>query len=515
MVCPVNKIDSNSTGLRYAEEECIGVLRVPASTLPAPIWFTQEPNTYSDLGAKITTVARNPINPSRQRKKGTVTDLESSGGYNQDVTPFNLVRLMQGFCMAAARQKATLQPLNGTQNTATSVTATGKIYGVSAGGAAFIASRMVLASGFANSANNGLKTVASATGTTVVVNEVIADEATPPAGANLSVVGHQFASGDVALTLSGSTVTMTATAADFTTMGLIPGEWIFIGGDTTPTQFTASNGFARIASIAAKAIVFDKIGWPTPAADAGAAKTIRVFFGTVIRNESDPTLIQRRSYQLERSLGSDADGPQTEYVTGSVPNEFSLNLKNGEKVTMDFTFVGTGYETRNGATGPKAGARPDAPIEDAFNTSSDFSRVRMASVVPGNPIPAPLFAFATDMTLTIKNNVSPNKAIGVLGAMDVSAGTFEVGGSSTVYFATVDAAAAVRNNADVTLDIAMVKKNTGLLFDIPLLTLGNGQATVTQDQPIMLALDTNAAESTFGNTLTFQHFAYLPNLADS
>ena len=514
MSCPVNKIDSNSTGLRFAEEECIGVLRVQGSSLPAPIWFPQEPNTYASFGAKVTTVARNPINPSRQRKKGTVTDLESSAGYAQDCTAGNLVRLMQGFCFAAARQKAAVQPLNGTQNTVSGVTASSKTYTVNAGGAAFAANRLVFASNFSNPSNNGLKSVASSTGTTVVVNETLVDEAAPPSNANLQVVGHQFAAGDATISVTANVVALNTTAGDFTTMGFIPGEWVFVGGDAANTAFTSGSGFARIVSVTAKVLTFDKVSWANPAADPGTGKSIRVFFGTVIRNEQDPLLIQRRSYQLERSLGQDTVGPQYEYVVGAVPNEFTLNVKQADKVTMDFTYVGTGYETNNGTVGPKAGARPDALVEDAFNTSSDFSRIRMSLVVPGTPNPQPLFAFATDITLTIKNNVTPNKAIGILGAMDVSAGTFEVGGTSTVYFATVDAAAAVRNNSDVTLDIIMVKKNTGLLFDIPLLTLGNGEATVAQDQPVMLPLDTNAAQSTFGNTLLFMHFPYLPTIAE-
>jgi len=102
----------------------------------------------------------------------------------------------------------------------------------------------------------------------------------------------------------------------------------------------------------------------------------------------------------------------------------------------------------------------------------------------------------------------------VLGAFDTSAGTFEVGGSMTAYFADVAAVQAVRNNEDITLDLILVKDNKGLLFDVPLLALGDGRLSVEQDKAIELPLETNAAESAFGYTLLFQSFAYLPDRAE-
>lgn len=509
-VCPSYKKDSNLTGLRFAEEECLRQL--PGVSGADAIWFGLEPNSYSDFGGQITTVARNPINPSRQRQKGVVTDLEASGGFNQDLTAANTVRMMQGFMFADAREKASTAKLNAAAVVVTGVTGASKTYAAASGLAQFTAGMKVMATGFGVAANNGLKTVASSTAGTVVVTEVLADEAAPPAGAKLVQVGYQAAAADLAIAMNGSLVRLTSTAANLNTLGLIPGEWIFIGGDVAANRFNNNVGFARISAIAAGYLEFDKVTW-TPVAEVGTGKTIFLYFGTVIKNEKDPALIKRRTYQIERTLGQDDNGEMSEYLVGAVANEFTMNIPQADKVNIDMSFMAVDNEQRDGTQGVKAGARPVLPIEDAINTSSDFARVKLAVVDPAVAAPVPLFAYASDVTVTINNNVSGLKAIGVLGSFDTTTGTFEVGGELTAYFADIAGVRAVRDNEDITLDIIMVKNNAGMLFDIPLLSLGNGRLAVEQDQPITLPLETSAAESKFGHTLLFQSFSYLPTIA--
>jgi hypothetical protein len=584
-ICPPKKIDSNITGLRYAKERCLGEL--PAN----PIWRAMEPNSYSDFGSNITTIARNPINPSRQRKKGVVTDMDASGGLNQDLTIGNTTDQLQGFLFADARERGTTESLVDGHMNVTAVAAATDQYtfnnanvatvAVAAGGTGyrvgdlltvtggtsaqrsalayvsainpatgavtavavddpgvygalpanpaattggtgagatlnlsagtsqtFKVGDLVLAEGFSVAANNGIKTLATVSGNNVTVSESLTDEAAPPTTAMVRTIGHRFVAGDLNITMNGKLPRLTdaAAAVDFTTFGFIPGEWLYLDG------FANNVGFARISVINADYLEFDKTDW-APVAEAAAGITATLYYGTIIRNEGDPALIKRTSYQVERTLGQDENGTMSEYLIGAVANEFTLNVAQADKVTVDLTYVAIDNEQRDGIQGVKAGARPPLIVEDAYNTSSDFSRIKMASVDPLDPNPNPLFAFATDMTLTINNSVTPNKAIGVLGGFDTSAGTFEVGGSITAYFASIAAVKAVRNNADITLDFILVKANKGLLFDVPLLALGNGRLNVEQDQAITLPLDTSAAESKFGNTLTVQVFPYLPNSA--
>lgn len=502
-----DKIDSNLTGLRFAEEASLKTLPV------TPVWFPLEPNSYNDFGGQIATIARNPINASRQRKKGVTTDLDASGGFNQDLTFENSTRIMQGFFFADIRHKPTNLRITGVADAAvTSVTAATNKYNFGANPGAFLANHLIYASGFGVAANNGLRLAVSADADDVTVGAGLVDEASPPATASVRAVGYQLGNATSAIALNGNLVRLTDSGTNFTTLGLVPGEWIFLGDDTASTRFANNVGFARIGVIAAGYLEFDKTTWEG-AIEAGTGKTIRVYFGDVLKNESNPALIKRRSYNVERSLGNDADGVMSEYLVGAVANEFTMNVAQADKITIDMSFVATDNEQRTGLQGLKSGTRPSLQPGDAYNTSSDFYRIKLALADNADASPNVMLAYATDLTLSINNGVTPNKAIGVLGAFDTSAGTFEVGGNLTAYFSTIQAVQAVRNNADVTLDVIMSKNNRAMIFDIPLLALGDGRLNVEQDQAIMVPLENNAAESKFGHTFLFMSFNYLPNIA--
>lgn len=510
----LTKIDSNVTGLRYCEEDSYQTVSGDE------IWYPLEPNSYADFGGQVTTVARNPINPSRQRKKGVVTDLDASGGFETDITQTNLQDLLQGFFFADLRTKVEF----GGAGEVTGVTAAADDFVAASGLDAFAAGDLVHASGFTNAANNGLHVVDTASGTNLVVTSALVDE-TPPAGAKLVKVGVQATADDIDVDVSGSRPALTSTTLDFTDLGLVPGEWIYIGGDATDTMFdnAENNGFARVFSIAANELVLDKTESTMVAETSSGGLTVQIFIGRALKNESDPTLIKRRTYQLERTLGAPDDAEpteiQAEYIVGCVPSEFEFNIPTADKAMANLMFMGATNETIDGPTSLKAGTRPDLVEAAAFNTSSDVPRIKMAVYDAADAAPTALFAYVTDLTLSINNNVSPNKAIGVLGAFEVTAGTFEVGGSVTAYFADVAAIDAVKDNADVTLDFHLVKENAGVTIDVPLISLGDGRPNVEQDQAITLPLETNAAtgakiDSALDHTLLMVFWDYLPDAAE-
>jgi hypothetical protein len=507
----VNKIDSNCTELRIAEELSLGVL--PGT----PEWIPYEPNSYPDFGGEITTVARNPINPSRQRKKGVVTDLDAAGGFETDLTQANIQNLLQGFFWADFLRKGEEVP--------TQATATTDLFAV-ASTTGFQVNDLIWVTGFVNAANNGLHVItAIVVDTTIeVLGSTLVTE-TPPATANIVVVGHQGGAGDIDVDDTGNFATYTSTTLDFTTLGLNPGEWIYVGGDLAAEAFTtaANNGWKRVKSIAANALVVDKSELAM-ATEASTTETIRMFFGRVLKNQNTKTTIVRRSYQLERQLGAPDDASpaniQAEYLVGQVPGEMTINIGTADKITAELNFQGTDQETIDGPTALKSGNRPAVVEADAFNTSSDFSRLKMAVVSTTSEAPTPLFAFITEMTINLNNNLNPNKAVSVLGAFDITGGTFEVGGSITAYFSNVSAIAAIRNNSDVTMDLVLAKANAGIALDIPLITLGDGKLNVEQDEPITIPVTNEAAsgakvDPNMDHTLMMVFFDYLPTAAES
>ena len=302
----------------------------------------------------------------------------------------------------------------------------------------------------------------------------------------------------------GSTTTLGATAATFTDWGLIPGEWVWIGGDAAGEKFAtaANNGFYRIKTIAAKSIVFDRSP-NSPVTDTGTGKTIRVFFGHVIKNEQAADIVAR-TYQLERKLTSN----NYEYLLGAMPNVLALDIKTADKITIDLSFVAMDGDTETVA---KSGNRPDLPSGNfAFNSSSDFTRLRLLDDTAGGS----LATYLQDLKLTIDNGVTPAKAIGTIGSIDLTPGDFMVNGTVEAYFSTLTAVDAVRANDDVSLDFALVAKNLGWLFDVPLITLGDARLKVEKDKPIILPLSLDAAaHETLDHTLLVVYYTYLPSAA--
>lgn len=501
----VNKIDSNVTGLRYSVETSLGVA--------GSVWYPLDLNSYNDFGGTFTKVARSPINNKRSRYKGVLTDLDSSGGFNIDMTQTNIQDLFQGFVFDQFEEKG--------RQAVTAVS--GTVYTVADAGD-FLENDLVFASGFTTAGNNGLKLVTAVTGTTVACAGLTI-EGSPPAGARIVRVGHQFGTGDCEINAAGTLPIIETTTKDLTQLGLVDGELIYIGGDIAAASFStaSNNGWCRVRNTdGANSVTLDKASGAM-VTDTGSSKTIQIFFGRTLKNQ-EGAAITRTTYQLERTLGAPDDAQpaqiQAEYIIGAVPNEMTMAIDTADKIMVDMSFMGIDYETRDGVTGVKTGSRPSLGSAKAFNTSTHVTRIRMGLCSNTDEYVDALFAYVTEARLTVNNNVTMNKAVGTLGAFEATAGTFEVGGNVTAYFQDVSALEALRNNSDVTLDVCVVKDNAGFAFDLPLLALDDGRLNVELNQAVTIPLGLMAADgedvnSNLAHTIVMSFYDYLPDAAEA
>lgn len=492
-----NKIDSNLTGLRYTPE----VRGTPKILTGSDVWKELEPNSYTDFGGTTTLTPRKPIVANRQTRKGRTTDLDAKGGFELDFTSDNMIELMVGFMFADWRAQLAVDQPTAVSSVDSSITKTGAFAtGVQVGS-------IILLSGFTNLANNGLFNVATLASADEITTVQAPVTETPPAGAIVKVVGFASTVGDLDIVVTDGVPVMTSTALDFTTLGIIPGQWICIGGDTGGSQFTnaGNNGFARISVLSAHAMTFDKTQ-NTMVTESNTTKLVVLYLSDLIQNENDPDLIIQQTFQFERSLSSAG----YEYLPGSYANTLELNMKSADKITMALEFQSLTHEAvESGAR--KAGTFPNIDTDPtAYNTATDLVQLRVTDANQADP----LFAFVQTMSMKINNNVTPLKALGVLGAFDVNVGDFEVTGDITAYFSDIDAINAVVAADSITINWLLALENRGWMFDIPELTFDKGTLDVTKDQAITIPVGINAAQSdSLLTTLMANYFSYLPDAA--
>lgn len=511
----VTRSDSNTTESRWSEESSYKLANGSA------VWVLVEPNSFSEASAKFTKVARNPIKADRQRDKGVLTDLDANFGFQTDLTQSNHQELFQGLYRAVLRQKLTF----GGAGQLLTVNGSNQFTAASGLDAFAVGDLVVLRRGNKSAGNSDrlLRVTASAAGLLTVAETLSAE--TLPADAILVRNGVRTAAGDIDVDASQAYPALTSTTLNFTTLGLVVGQTIWIGGDVAAERFAVNavnNCAARVRTIAANRLTLDKASKGAMITEAQAGQTIHLYFGgRVLKNEVG-SLIVRKSYQLERSLNASDDAApaqiQSEYFTGGVLSKGVMNLSQAEKIVWDLSFMAADHETRTGVVGLKAGTRPGIESSDAQNTTSNLKRVRLAKVVSGDEAPLPLVTFIKSATVTIDNNDQPLKALTVLGAFEMSQGDFAVSGTLECYFASIDVIAAVRDNSDCTLDVMEFCNGSGWTLDLPLIALDDGSVQVAKDQPIMIPLNFNAAsgeqvDPVLDYTACMTFFDGLPTLA--
>lgn len=505
------------TSLYAAEEVTPGVL--PAD----PIWEEREPNSYADFGGAFTMSRRSPLTHDRQARRGEVSDNSPTVGYQEDLTPTNMIRPMRSFLFAEARQRPTTSPINDPAPVImTDVAATQ--FKAAAGMDRFKVGHIVRPRGFAEeSTNNSIRIVtAVAAGAITVTPGAMIVEADAPDDAVVEAVGFQFTAGHLTLTVlaDGIVLTTDMVGVDFTTMNFNPGEWHFIGGDTAGTRFGepgADNApfYAQLDTVAPTALAYRKTTG-TQVTNAGVGKTIQIFFGTVVRNEDDCELIREITFTHERQYGCGV-GAEAEYVQGDYANQMTITVPTpaaDAKVTVDLGFIGlTSFERTTTEDLLSLGdTQISAPNEPAFKPGLDVYQQKLSVVDPTTLNPTALVAYSSTSSLTINNQLSGIKAVETFGNAGVSIGELMVTGSITAFFTGVDQSRPVRLGKEATYHLILTKANSGVIFDIASLSLGNGRAAVAANTPVTIPLDTAAAKGKHGYSLLVTFLRYVPTV---
>lgn len=163
------RVKTNDISLAYAIQEAEGTLGAD------PTWKLLEPNTISGYGNTIRTVAREPISKTRQRRKGTVVDLDSAVAFEHDITIEVFQDFIEGWVGAQANGYNPFHPAE-----VAAATDRYRIVDPDDLTAGIIDNMLVFARGFALDANNGLKVVNTLVASVAATGVLTLTPGTPP-----------------------------------------------------------------------------------------------------------------------------------------------------------------------------------------------------------------------------------------------------------------------------------------------------------------------------------------------
>lgn len=435
--------DSNRLQLARVTEVTIG-------TTPNTPSMTKVRVTGENLVYDISTVQSEEIRPDRLIPDLIQVGGRVTGGFNFELSYGAFDEEIES-AMFSTWQNMPVIVNSAPDTEITQVTDSSDTFTVASGGASFKAGHLIRTSGFTNAANNGLFRVASSTGTTVVVGgtPTLTDEAAPPAGARIKVIGFRGVSGDITATSGG----LGSTTLDFTTLGLTVGQWVKIGGSTAGEQFAtaALNDFARITAISATALTLDNkpSGWTT---DSGTSKTITVYVGDYIRVGTT-----KKAFSYEKVILSQGT---PYYIThkGCIVNRMNLSFTAQRVLTGSFDFLGF---TAAGSTSAQDASPDAAPQNDVLSASANVGRIADAGSVVASP------NYIQEATVQLNNNLREQSAIGSLGLVGHGVGTAEITGSLKAYFGDKTLLEKYLNGTATSLNLRVGKSGKAQIHTFP------------------------------------------------
>ncbi len=361
-------------------------------------------------------------------------------------------------------------------------------YVVASGGASVVAGHLVRATGLTNSANNQTFRAVAGSGTTVVGASLgLTAETAPPAAAKLKVVGFQGAAADLTALADG----IGSTLLNFTTLGLVVGQWVKIGGtlDASTFAFLVTAGataraaaWARITAIAAAKLTLDNLpaGWTT---DVGTGKTIKVFFGDQIRNG-----VLMTSMTIERGFLGQAV-PSYIVNRGMYVNQFTTEMQSRDKIKWSATFNGLGGEIST----TTLDAAPDAVTQGVIMAgNANVGRLGVNGVQLGSP------NWAKGFTCVIDNNLRVLDAVDSDSPVAIVDGDSKVTGKVDQYFGSAAEVSAFYAGTPRPINARVTKNGQAIIYQVPRATYrgGGNPSASAKNSDVMASFDWQGSQDT-------------------
>lgn len=471
--------DTNRVGLKIIEET------VPGTTPATPAWETLRMTGAPSLAFTPITVTSNEIREDRNVQDLILVGAEAGGDTNHELSYGALDTILRGLMFNPWTERNNRKGSDVTDITSQVITVVS--------GTAFAVDDLIYLEGFGD-ANDEIvfPAIATSNATTITAASGLTDNATPGAGACVRNVGVQGATGDIDSATGPNR--FTSTILDFTTLGLLVGDWIKAGGALAANQFptAANNGWYKISAISANSLEFSVV--PTGfTADASTTENIWLFFSDRIRNGT-----QKFFYSIEESF-NDHTPVSYQYFTGMRPNIFNLNISSQSIITTSNTWIGF---NANPTTTRFAGSTDiAAPQNTVFNTSSNIGRIGRGS---DGPIVGPNYIL--DSTFVFNNNMRRQNAVGNLGSIGIGDGEFGVTGTINTYFGNLDIYNDVIGNTPRAFDIRVKDAlDKVMIFDAPRMKLSGGNPTVPgKNQDVLMEVGFQAVLDTVTQLYTLQ-----------
>lgn len=483
-------------------------------TIPSTgFWKLFEPNDPTRFGAEVTTVPRDPISKLRQRRKGTITDLDSGFDMDADLTGDSFLDFLEGFVFARWKGVAIHSGANRGNLSAAS---TGSQYEHDALAAPIPQNSLVYARAFSTAPNNGLGVVQAGGSTTDTPVDLALEDETPTEAQNASLEVAGYRGDDTVFSwMFVGGIGILASSADLTTFGWTPGQFVHIGGLTASERFGDGiggtvHGKARVVSVTSGQATFDKLDAGLQQNSSVITTTVDLLWGRFLRNVpvDDPDFLTR-AWIVEGAwpgLGNPT-GDEYEYALYNFNDVLSFNMPGQDKATLTVGMIGTDAQPPNSTREPGADT-PVLPVETgAYNTSTDFVRLRVTEVDETG-----LTSDFTDLTFSLGNEVNPEKVLNKLGARFMNAGNFLVDLTSEALFTDSGVIQAIRDNQTVTMEWGLRNDDRAFIVDVPAMTLGDGARNLVRNESVKVSLTGQAFQDpTLGTSIGISTFPVYPS----